>query len=110
MANNLASYGQVGYISTSKVCATGEIAMQINILEAKNQLSQLIKQAQAGDEVIIANRGTPVVRLVPTGALLQSGGTRNFLQWLDENPLPAYAQHSAQEIDAGIAEERSAWD
>ena len=84
--------------------------MQINILEAKNQLSQLIKHAQAGDEVIIANRGAPVARLVPTKASTQSGGARNFLQWLDNNPLPAHAQRSAQEIDAGIAEERSAWD
>lgn len=84
--------------------------MQVNILEAKNQLSQLIKHTQAGDEVIIANRGAPVVRLVPISPSLQSGGARNFLQWLDENPLPTHAQRSAQEIDAGIAEERSAWD
>ena len=84
--------------------------MQINILEAKNQLSQLIKYAQAGGEVIIANRGAPVVQLVPTSTSLQSGSARNFLQWLDENPLPAHAQRSAKEIDSGISEERSAWD
>lgn len=33
--------------------------MQVHILEAKNRLSQLIKYAQAGDEVVIANRGYP---------------------------------------------------
>jgi len=39
--------------------------MQVNILEAKNRLSQLVKRAQAGEEIIIANRGQPVARLVP---------------------------------------------
>lgn len=37
--------------------------MQVNILEAKNKLSHLVKRAQAGEEVVIANRGVPVVRL-----------------------------------------------
>ncbi len=38
--------------------------MQVNILEAKNRLSQLIRSAQAGEEeVVIANRGQPVARL-----------------------------------------------
>ncbi len=86
--------------------------MQINILEAKNRLSQLIKAAQAGEEVIIANRGEPVVHLVPTHADRKTGAgrARNFLKWLEENPLPTYAQRSAEEIDAGIEEERNAWD
>jgi prevent-host-death family protein len=88
--------------------------MQVNILEAKNRLSQLIKSAQAGEEVVIANRGEPVVRLVPTAAKDSTtpgtGKTRNFLKWLDENPLPAYAQRSAEEIDASIEEERNSWD
>ena len=39
--------------------------MQVNMLEAKNQLSKLVKAAQAGEEVIIANHGSPAVRLVP---------------------------------------------
>jgi prevent-host-death family protein len=39
--------------------------MQVNILEAKGRLYGLIKSAQAGDEVVIAKRGQPVVRLVP---------------------------------------------
>jgi prevent-host-death family protein len=38
--------------------------MKVNILEAKNQLSRLVKAALAGEEVVIANNGRPVVRLV----------------------------------------------
>lgn len=88
--------------------------MQVNILEAKNRLSQLIKSAQAGEEVVIANRGEPVVRLVPTGAPVETapaaGSARAILGWLANNPLPAYARRSAEEIDAAIREERESWD
>lgn len=37
----------------------------VNIHEAKTQLSKLINELDEGDEVIIANRGNPVARLVP---------------------------------------------
>jgi prevent-host-death family protein len=36
-----------------------------NIHHAKSQLSQLISRALAGEEVIIARAGEPLVRLVP---------------------------------------------
>ena len=42
--------------------------MQCNMLEAKNQLSKLVQAALAGEDVIIANNGVPVVRLVKVGA------------------------------------------
>ena len=42
--------------------------MQYNILEAKNQLSKLVQASLAGEEVVIANKGVPVVRLVKIGA------------------------------------------
>ncbi len=84
--------------------------MQVNILEAKNSLSQLIKIAQGGEEIVIANRGEPVVRLVPIAPAPAAGDGRLFLQWLDEHPLPAHAQRGAREIEASIEEARNAWD
>ena len=39
--------------------------VQVNILEAKTNFSQLLAAVAAGEEVIIANRGKPVARLVP---------------------------------------------
>jgi prevent-host-death family protein len=89
--------------------------MLVNILEAKNRLSKLIKAAQTGEEVIIANRGEPVVRLVPTGAAppaaeVGPGNARAILDWLESHPLPAYARRPAPEIDADIEAERRAWD
>jgi prevent-host-death family protein len=88
--------------------------VQVNILEAKNRLSQLIKAGRAGEEVVIANRGEPVVRLVPTGPApavkAEAGNAQAILGWLKSDPLPAYARRSAEEIDAAIQIERSSWD
>ena len=39
--------------------------MQVNMLEAKSQLSKLVKAALKGEEVIIASNGVPIVKLVP---------------------------------------------
>ena len=38
--------------------------MEVNIYEAKTRLSQLVERAMAGEEVVIAKAGTPMVRLV----------------------------------------------
>jgi prevent-host-death family protein len=88
--------------------------MRVNIFEAKNRLSQLIKSAQAGEDVIIANRGEPVARLVPVGGtpahLAGTGSAAAILGWLGRHRLPPYAQRSADEIDAALEEERAAWD
>ncbi len=36
----------------------------VGMHEAKSQLSKLVQRAQAGEEVVIERRGTPVARLV----------------------------------------------
>lgn len=36
----------------------------VNVHEAKTQLSRLLAQVEAGEEVVIARRGAPVARLV----------------------------------------------
>jgi prevent-host-death family protein len=37
----------------------------VNIHEAKTQLSKLLVRVESGEEIIIANRGVPVAKLVP---------------------------------------------
>jgi prevent-host-death family protein len=41
------------------------MAMQINIGEAKDRLSQLIAAARRGEDIVIALAGRPQVKLVP---------------------------------------------
>ncbi|MBS0457713.1 MAG: type II toxin-antitoxin system prevent-host-death family antitoxin [Proteobacteria bacterium] len=87
--------------------------MRVNILEAKNNLSRLIKSAQAGEDVVIANRGEPVVRLVPVAVDKRKRGKGNgraILEWLKAHPLPDYARRSEKEIEADIQEARNSWD
>lgn len=38
--------------------------MEVNIHEAKSQLSRLIERAMSGEDVVIAKAGNPLVRLV----------------------------------------------
>jgi len=37
----------------------------VNMRDARSNLSKLVRQAQAGDEVILARAGTPVAKIVP---------------------------------------------
>jgi antitoxin (DNA-binding transcriptional repressor) of toxin-antitoxin stability system len=68
---------------------------------------------QAGEEVVIANRGEPVARLVPaepaSAAQRGAGSAQAILDWIRHHSIPAYARRSAEEIDAAIQEERDAW-
>ncbi|MEN8719812.1 MAG: type II toxin-antitoxin system prevent-host-death family antitoxin [Oceanococcaceae bacterium] len=80
--------------------------MQVNTLEAKNRLSSLVKRALAGEEVIIANRGQPAVRLEPVQPL----PAISLLDWLQTHPVPAHTRRTPAEIEVDIAAERAAWD
>jgi prevent-host-death family protein len=42
--------------------------MELNIYDAKTKLSQLVERAMAGEDVVIAKAGKPMVRLVPVQA------------------------------------------
>ena len=87
--------------------------MKTNILEAKNNLSRLIKAAQAGEDVVIANRGKPVVRLVPVpdaGACPEPGTAEAILGYLERHPVPEHSRRTAKEIDAYIRDARNSWD
>ena len=88
--------------------------MKVNVLEAKTRLSELIRSAQAGEDIVIANRGRPVVRLVPVreaeGVSGGRGSARGIVEWIGANPLPRHARRRAAEIDSQIQGERRAWD
>ncbi|GLZ48579.1 antitoxin [Actinomycetospora sp. NBRC 106375] len=42
------------------------MADQVNVYEAKTQLSKLLERVEAGEEIVIARNGRPVARLVPS--------------------------------------------
>ena len=60
--------------------------MKVNMLEAKSQLSKLVKAALEGEEVVIASNGLPMVRLVPVakkGGLAGWGKLKRFASAVD---------------------------
>ena len=58
-----------------------------NINNAKTKLSELIKRALGGEEVVIANAGEPMVRLVPFRQDLKPrvGGQLKGQIWIADN-------------------------
>lgn len=87
--------------------------MQVNILEAKNQLSRLVKSARTGEDVVIAHRGVPVARLVRADGApgdTASGQPVGIVAWLKQNPLPEHLRRSPQAIEQALGEERDGWD
>lgn len=39
--------------------------MQVPVSEAKGQLTDLVRRAESGEEIVLTRRGRPAVRLVP---------------------------------------------
>ena len=62
--------------------------MQVNVHEAKSQLSKLIEKALAGEEVVIARNNEPVVHLVPLKKEkqpLQFGTMKGFVKYISDD-------------------------
>jgi prevent-host-death family protein len=54
--------------------------MQVSVTEAKGRLRELVRRAEAGDEIILTRRGHAAVRLVPIKAALDRKSRRTLLQ------------------------------
>jgi prevent-host-death family protein len=61
----------------------------INMHEAKSNLSDLVARAEAGEEIIIARRNKPAVKLVPVDAAATGG----------MHPPPGFAEDKQAEFD-----------
>lgn len=75
--------------------------MQVNMLEAKTQLSKLVEAALRGEEVVIANRGKPVVRLVKAEAPIE----RQWGAWEGLISDEQLDQAFSPEVEAEMARE-----
>lgn len=81
--------------------------MQVNVHEAKTQLSKLIEAALRGEEVVIARNSEPVVRLVPVArsgfrmGMLQGLVTQlpDFMEPMPEEELRLWAGRDDERVD-----------
>lgn len=53
--------------------------MRVSVTEAKGQLTELVRRAEAGDEVILTRHGHAAVRLVPVKPLPDSRSRKALL-------------------------------
>ena len=74
--------------------------MQVNMLDAKSQLSRLVKAALAGEDVIIANKGVPVVKLVPVASAqpTRKPGTWAHLKMSEQQIVDAFSPEADAEM------------
>lgn len=56
--------------------------MQISVTDAKAQLTELVRRAEAGDDVVLTRHGRPVVRLAPVKAPVDREARRRLLEEL----------------------------
>jgi prevent-host-death family protein len=57
-----------------------QIGMRIPLIEAKEQLSELVRRAESGDDVVLTRHGRPVVRLVPIATRPSAEERRRVLE------------------------------
>lgn len=65
---------------------------QVNVHEAKTQFSKLIAAVEAGDEIVVARAGKPIIKLVK----------------IDDNPLPPLVPGFARDILLPVPDDE--WD
>jgi prevent-host-death family protein len=53
--------------------------MRISVTEAKGQLTELVRRAESGDEIILTRHGHATVRLVPVKTVLNRQSRRALL-------------------------------
>lgn len=54
--------------------------MKISVTEAKAQLTELVRRAEQGDEIILTRHGHEAVRLVPVKPALDRAARRKLLE------------------------------
>lgn len=85
--------------------------MQVNVHEAKTQLSKLIEAALRGEEVVIARDHKPAVRLVPVearrpfrfGSLAHLLGTTPDFPPIPDEELDRWEREKEERIAAALA-------
>ena len=54
--------------------------MRVSVTDAKGQLTELVRRAEGGDEIVLTRHGQAVVRLVPVRAVPDRRSRRALLE------------------------------
>ena len=75
--------------------------MKISVTDAKGQLTDLVRRAERGDEVVLTRHGKPAARLVPATATIDPKRRRAIL----DAALKAGAERAVQGPDAARSQD-----
>lgn len=73
--------------------------MEVAISEAKGQLSELVRRAEAGDEVILTRHGRGAVQLVPVRSKPTAEQKRALLEALKGSAKGSFGPDAARAAD-----------
>lgn len=73
--------------------------MQISVTEAKGQLTELVRRAEAGDDVILTRYGQATVRLVPIKPTPDARSRRAVMERLRASATPKEGPSAAHSQD-----------
>lgn len=83
--------------------------MEVGIRELKAKLSEYLSRAAAGEEVVVTDRGMPIVRLVPfADTTLQRGFEEGWIEAPrreHRGGFPAYEGHRSQLATLDVLDE-----
>ena len=74
--------------------------MEISVTDAKAQLTELVRRAEAGEEVILTRHGHPAVRLVPVKKQRDRRALRALVEeiWASAKPSPGPSAGRSQDF------------
>jgi prevent-host-death family protein len=73
--------------------------MQISVTDAKGQLTELVRRAEQGDEIILTRHGHAAVRLVPVKAPLDRKSRRALIEEIRASAKPSPGPSAARSQD-----------
>ena len=73
--------------------------MEISVTDAKAQLTELVRRAEAGDEIVLTRHGHPAVRLVPVKKRRDWNAIRAAIEELQASARPTPGPSAARSQD-----------
>ena len=73
--------------------------MKVSVSDAKAQLTDLVRRAEAGDEIILTRRGAPAVKLVPVERTITDDDRWALLEALRGSAKDSFGPSAARSAD-----------
>jgi prevent-host-death family protein len=73
--------------------------MHISVTDAKAQLTELVRRAEAGDDVVLTRHGHPAVRLVPVKQALSRDARMALIEEIQASARPTPGPCAARSQD-----------